>query len=33
VLAGSFIRPIEAPSGSTIVADYGPHGTVSCHFE
>lgn len=32
VLAGSFIRPVEAPSGSTIVADYGAAGTVSCHF-
>lgn len=32
VLAGSFIRPIEVASGDTIVADYGPFGTVSCHF-
>jgi len=32
VLAGSFIRPIEARHGDTIVADYGPYGTVSCHF-
>jgi len=32
VLAGSFIRPIEAPPGSAIVADYGPHGMVTCHF-
>ncbi len=32
VLAGSFIRPIEAGKGDTIVADYGPCGTVSCHF-
>jgi len=32
VLAGSFIRPIEAMPGSAIVADYGPHGTVTCHF-
>lgn len=32
VLAGSFIRPIEAGSGDTIVADYGPYGTVSCYF-
>jgi 2-oxo-hept-3-ene-1,7-dioate hydratase len=32
VLSGSFIRPIEALHGSTIVADYGPYGTVSCHF-
>lgn len=33
VLAGSFIRPIEVGSGDTIVADYGPFGTVSCYFE
>jgi 2-oxo-hept-3-ene-1,7-dioate hydratase len=32
VLSGSFIRPIEAPSGSHIHADYGPFGTVSCRF-
>jgi len=32
VLSGSFIRPIEAPSGSTITADYGPLGVVACHF-
>ncbi|MBY3217692.1 2-oxo-hepta-3-ene-1,7-dioic acid hydratase [Rhizobium laguerreae] len=32
VLAGSFIRPIEARHGDTIVADFGPHGTVSSHF-
>ena len=32
VLAGSFIRPIEAGKGDTIVADYGPYGTVSCYF-
>jgi 2-oxo-hept-3-ene-1,7-dioate hydratase len=33
VLAGSFIRPIEARRGDTIQADYGPQGTVSCHFD
>ncbi len=32
VLAGSFIRPIEARRGDTIQADYGAYGTVSCHF-
>ena len=32
VLAGSFIRPIEAPPGSTIFADYGTAGTITCHF-
>lgn len=33
VLAGSFIRPVEARHGDTIVADYGPFGSVSCFFE
>ncbi|MBZ7926813.1 2-oxo-hepta-3-ene-1,7-dioic acid hydratase [Ensifer adhaerens] len=33
VLAGSFIRPVEARHGDTIVADFGPSGTVSCFFE
>ncbi|MGF6174542.1 2-oxo-hept-4-ene-1,7-dioate hydratase [Ensifer sp. 4252] len=33
VLAGSFIRPVEARNGDTIVADFGPQGTVSCFFE
>jgi 2-oxo-hept-3-ene-1,7-dioate hydratase len=33
VLGGSFIRPIEARHGDTIVADYGPLGTVGCFFE
>jgi 2-oxo-hept-3-ene-1,7-dioate hydratase len=32
VLAGSFIRPVETRKGDTIHADYGPYGTVSCHF-
>ncbi|HGG04558.1 MAG TPA: 2-oxo-hepta-3-ene-1,7-dioic acid hydratase [Aliiroseovarius sp.] len=32
VLSGSFIRPIECPPGSQIQADFGPFGTVSCHF-
>jgi len=32
VLAGSFIRPIEARKGDTIQADYGPYGTISCYF-
>ena len=32
VLSGSFIRPIEVRKGDTIHADYGPMGTVSCHF-
>lgn len=33
VLAGSFIRPVEARHGDTITADYGPLGTMSCFFE
>lgn len=32
VLSGSFIRPIEARHGDTIVADFGPQGTVSAFF-
>lgn len=33
IMAGSFIRPIEAPSGSDFFADFGPFGTVECYFE
>ena len=33
VLAGSFIRPVEVGAGDTVVADYGPFGSVSCYFE
>lgn len=32
VLSGSFIRPIEARHGDTIVADFGPYCTVSTYF-
>lgn len=32
VLSGSFVRPIEVGPGDTIVADFGPWGTVSCAF-
>jgi len=32
VLSGSFIRPVEAPPGSYISADFGPLGMVSCRF-
>ena len=32
VLSGSFIRPVEARHGDTIVADFGPFGTVSVYF-
>ena len=33
VLSGSFIRPIEAPSGTEIDADFGPFGRVSISFD
>jgi 2-oxo-hept-3-ene-1,7-dioate hydratase len=33
VLSGSFIRPLEAPSGSKFEADYGIFGTVELSFE
>jgi 2-oxo-hept-3-ene-1,7-dioate hydratase len=33
VLSGSFIRPLEAPHGSTFSADYGAFGSVNCYFE
>ncbi len=33
VLSGSFIRPVEAPPGSLVEADFGPFGSVSCTFE
>ena len=33
VLSGSFIRPVEAVSGSLIEADFGAFGRVSCHFD
>lgn len=32
VLAGSFVRPIEARHGDTIHADFGPYGSVSLYF-
>ena len=32
VLSGSFIRPVEAPPGSHIVADFGDFGRIECHF-
>ncbi len=32
VLSGSFIRPIEAPPGSHVEADFGAFGSVSIHF-
>jgi len=33
VLSGSFIRPIECPNKTHIHADFGPFGSVDCHFE
>ncbi|MBD7939953.1 2-oxo-hepta-3-ene-1,7-dioic acid hydratase [Brevundimonas sp. Sa3CVA3] len=33
VLSGSFIRPIEAPPGSKISADFGPLGLVTLNFD
>ncbi|CAM3208074.1 2-oxohept-3-enedioate hydratase [Williamsia muralis] len=32
ILAGSFTAPVFAEPGDTLVADYGPMGTVSIHF-
>jgi 2-oxo-hept-3-ene-1,7-dioate hydratase len=32
VLSGSFTRAVAAKRGDTFTADYGPLGTVSCHF-
>jgi 2-oxo-hept-3-ene-1,7-dioate hydratase len=33
VLSGSFIRPVECPSGSQIRADFGPFGEVEIGFD
>ncbi|MBV8851558.1 MAG: 2-oxo-hepta-3-ene-1,7-dioic acid hydratase [Methylobacteriaceae bacterium] len=32
VLSGSFTRPVDVLKGDTFHADYGPYGSVSCHF-
>lgn len=32
ILSGSFIRPVECPSGTVIEADFGAFGSVSCRF-
>ena len=32
ILSGSFTRPVEVQAGQTIFADYGPFGSVGCHF-
>lgn len=33
ILSGSFIRPLEAPSGTEIDADFGPFGSVQIKFD
>jgi 2-oxo-hept-3-ene-1,7-dioate hydratase len=33
ILSGSFIRPLECPSGSNIDADFGAFGRISINFE
>ncbi|WP_424939327.1 2-oxo-hept-4-ene-1,7-dioate hydratase [Aliiroseovarius sp. S253] len=32
ILSGSFIRPVECPSGTDIHADFGAFGSVDTHF-
>jgi 2-oxo-hept-3-ene-1,7-dioate hydratase len=32
ILSGSFIRPVECPSGSHITADFGGFGSVAISF-
>lgn len=32
ILSGSFIRPVECPSGTSISADFGGFGEVAVHF-
>jgi len=32
ILAGSFTRPMWVEKGDTVIADYGPLGTISCRF-
>lgn len=32
ILAGSFTRPMWVEAGDTVLADYGPMGTISCRF-
>jgi 2-oxo-hept-3-ene-1,7-dioate hydratase len=32
VLAGSFTRPMWVEKGDTVLADYGPLGTITCRF-
>ena len=33
ILSGSFIRPVECPSGTDIHADFGPFGSVDIRFD
>jgi len=32
ILSGSFTRPVDARVGDTFHADYGPFGSITCHF-
>ena len=32
ILGGSFTRPVPARAGDTFHIDYGPMGSISCHF-
>jgi 2-oxo-hept-3-ene-1,7-dioate hydratase len=32
ILAGSFTRPMWVSRGDTVLADYGPMGTITCRF-
>ncbi|EHQ4622270.1 2-oxo-hepta-3-ene-1,7-dioic acid hydratase [Salmonella enterica] len=32
ILGGSFTRPVPARKGDSFHVDYGPMGTISCHF-
>ncbi len=33
ILSGSFIRPLECPSGTVIAADFGAFGRVDLAFD
>jgi 2-oxo-hept-3-ene-1,7-dioate hydratase len=33
ILGGSFTRPVNARPGDTFHVDYGPYGSISCHFK
>lgn len=32
VLAGAFTVPVSVAAGDTVHVDYGPQGSVTCHF-